>query len=461
MVWCFLHDFHVILFLTATEDVYQFPGRERLTSEPMEEEFRNRLLYRLGIEDGPALLFQQGQVVDQIIDGLFSFQTPFMLCNTGSAKIDGYRFGRRLYRNLSAAKLTGHRIVVAVKTNGTETIYTAGTSLTGVKGILWKWIKLLLFLCQHGTNVIFLSTDLVGQILSAFFPEQTIQFFHRLHFGNRDAGVPSAVTYQAFHKALFISGCRVAENSFKSVVGSQSSIPGLFPGMSTEAIFDSNLAVVKDNPFGYTTEVLEYLNQGVQEAFFILPHVTPTRPISVAVLGSQSRIGCTTQAIQLWYFFTAIGYRAAIVANAAWLDELAALENSPYDDMVKIRGVVFVSENADTGDYNCIIRDWGVIDEVSKEAAADADLCVLVVGCKRWELVQTTNAIMDAGGMADLVMIAFGANQVAQQDIEKILLKASTPRQTALTRYTPEPFRPGLLDIFKPLLEALYDKGGI
>lgn len=192
-----------------------------------------------------------------------------------------------------------------------------------------------------------------------------------------------------------------------------------------------------------------------------LPHVTPTRPISVAVLGSQSRIGCTTQAIQLWYFFTAIGYRAAIVANAAWLDELAALENSPYDDKVKIRGVVFVSENADTGGYNCIIRDWGVIDEVSKEAAANADLCVLVVGCKRWELVQTTNAIMDAGGMADLVMIAFGANQVAQQDIEKILLKASTPRQTALTRNTPEPFRPGLLDIYRPLLEALYDKGGI
>ena len=192
-----------------------------------------------------------------------------------------------------------------------------------------------------------------------------------------------------------------------------------------------------------------------------LPHVTPTRPISVAVLGSQSRIGCTTQAIQLWCFFTAIGYRAAIVADSAWVDELAALENSPYEDMVKIRGVVFVSENADTGDYNCIIRDWGVIDEVSKEAAADADLCVLVVGCKRGELVQTTNAIVDAGGMAALVLIAFGANQVAQQDIEKILRKASTPRQTALTRYTPEPFRPGLLDIFKPLLEALYDKGGI
>lgn len=192
-----------------------------------------------------------------------------------------------------------------------------------------------------------------------------------------------------------------------------------------------------------------------------LPHVTPTRPISVAVLGSQSRIGCTTQAIQLWYFFTDIGYRAAIVADAAWVDELATLENSPYDDMVKIRGVVFVSENADTGDYNCIIRDWGVIDAVSKVAAADADLCVLVVGCKRWELVQTTNAIMDAGGMADLVMIAFGANRVAQQDIEKILLKASTTRQTALTRYTPEPFQPGLLDVYRPLLDALYEKGGI
>ena len=79
MVGRFLHDFHIILFLAAAEDIYQFLGREILTAEPMKEGFRNRLLYWSGIEDCPPLLFQQRQVVRQIIDGLFPFQTPFVL----------------------------------------------------------------------------------------------------------------------------------------------------------------------------------------------------------------------------------------------------------------------------------------------------------------------------------------------------------------------------------------------
>ena len=92
MIWCFLHDFHVVLFLAAAEDIYQLLGSEILTAEPMEEGLRNRFLYRFGIEDCTALLFQQRQVVRQIINGLFTFQTPFVLRNTRSAKIDGDRF---------------------------------------------------------------------------------------------------------------------------------------------------------------------------------------------------------------------------------------------------------------------------------------------------------------------------------------------------------------------------------
>ena len=41
MVWCFLHDFHVVLFLAAAEDIYQLLGSEILTAEPMEEGLRN------------------------------------------------------------------------------------------------------------------------------------------------------------------------------------------------------------------------------------------------------------------------------------------------------------------------------------------------------------------------------------------------------------------------------------
>ena len=70
-----------------------------------------------------------------------------------------------------------------------------------------------------------------------------------------------------------ISGCGIAENGFESIVGRQSSIPGLFPGMSAETILNSNFSIVEDDSPGDTAEVLEYLDQGIQKAFFILPSV--------------------------------------------------------------------------------------------------------------------------------------------------------------------------------------------
>ena len=70
----------------------------------------------------------------QIINGLFPFQTPFVLRNTSSAKIDGDRFRGRLYRDLSAAQFTGYSVVVAVKANGAKTIHTTGTSLARGEG---------------------------------------------------------------------------------------------------------------------------------------------------------------------------------------------------------------------------------------------------------------------------------------------------------------------------------------
>ena len=61
---------------------------------------------------------------------------------------------------------------------------------------------MFLFLLQHKTHVGFLAPDLVGQILPAFFLEQGIQIFHGIHFGNRDTGIPSAVTHQTFYKTF-------------------------------------------------------------------------------------------------------------------------------------------------------------------------------------------------------------------------------------------------------------------
>ena len=64
-----------------------------------------------------------------------------------------------------------------------------------------------------------------------------------------------------------------AEYRFKTVVSGQSSITCLLPGVDAEAVLDGNLAVVKDNPFGNTAEILKYLNQRIQKALLILPAV--------------------------------------------------------------------------------------------------------------------------------------------------------------------------------------------
>ena len=53
----------------------------------------------------------------------------------------------------------------------------------------------------------------------------------------------------------------------------QSGITCLLSGVGAEAVLDGNLAIVKDNPFGDTAEVLEYLNQRIQEALLVLPAI--------------------------------------------------------------------------------------------------------------------------------------------------------------------------------------------
>ena len=55
--------------------------------------------------------------------------------------------------------------------------------------------------------------------------------------------------------------------------GIRSGITCLLPGVGAEAVLNGNLAVVKDNPFGNTAEILKYLNQRIQKALLILPAV--------------------------------------------------------------------------------------------------------------------------------------------------------------------------------------------
>ena len=137
----------------------------------MEEGLRNRFLYRSGIEDCPALLFQQRQIVRQIVNGLFPFQTP--LCAVQyTFRQDRWRPFREtpLQRPLCRTIHRGQSSCCCQSEwykNGPHDRYF---SCRGQRDTLWKRVKILLFLRQHEPHVGFLAPDLVGQILACIFP---------------------------------------------------------------------------------------------------------------------------------------------------------------------------------------------------------------------------------------------------------------------------------------------------
>lgn len=184
----------------------------------------------------------------------------------------------------------------------------------------------------------------------------------------------------------------------------------------------------------------------------------PLRPISVSVMGSQSRIGCTTQALQLWHYFSSLHYKPVVIFDANRLEQLKAT-----DDDVKvtreatfIEGIPFLSADMDTGAFNCMIRDWGVIDDHKGAAAADADLCVMVAGVKPWEFTDSAAAISRLSKDARLiVVVSFGNGQKSIQDMGAILKQLKRSCLSLLAGYAPDPFQPGQMDSYQMLMPIL------
>src|SRR5699024_3568997 len=225
-------------------------------------------------KDGSALFLQQREIVFQVIDALLSFETPPVPGNTLSPKVKGDRFlaGSDGYLVPTVGSRDG--VVICIKTNGTEPVVTASDTLAWVQGRPVQGIQFIQFLHMHFAYRRLFSANLMGQILLALFPEHTIQLFNCIHFGDRNTDIASDIAHQSFYQPLFIPRRRIAEYGFEAIVGRQGCISRLFPGMSAKTVFDSDLSIVKDNPFRNTAEILEHLHQRVQEALFILPAIS-------------------------------------------------------------------------------------------------------------------------------------------------------------------------------------------
>lgn len=153
----------------------------------------------------------------------------------------------------------------------------------------------------------------------------------------------------------------------------------------------------------------------------------------VDVVGSQPRMGVTTQCFQLWHFFSGLGRRAAIVLPAAQLGALAPLlEHRPIRDGILVEDIPLVTVLSRR--YDCFLRDRGCMTEAVD--LRDSDLCILVAGTKPWELLHTARALERLGPLPQLAVIL----SFCSADARPLLEQMGYAGPVVPAPWQPEPF---------------------
>lgn len=177
----------------------------------------------------------------------------------------------------------------------------------------------------------------------------------------------------------------------------------------------------------------------------ILPlEIPPEKILILGVVGSQRRIGCTTQAVGLWHYCKALGFDPAIVAGQEQIAQIAGtMQSQAIQGGYRVQGIPFVTDAALT--YDCYILDVGT--GAIQDALGAADHLILVVGSKPWELQHTAAALRAARGRNMLILLSFSA----QRDAES-LAPLFGQRSVGLIPWMPELWTPS------PAALALYDR---
>lgn len=180
-----------------------------------------------------------------------------------------------------------------------------------------------------------------------------------------------------------------------------------------------------------------------------------SRIYSVAVHGSQPRIGCTTQALGLWHYFKAVGLSSAIVATESQIHLLEeTVANAKRDgDCVTIDGIPFLPE-PDKGLHDIYI--WDAPNVSCEKLRPDAVL--LVAGCKPWELYNTIEAMNHVPQDRTAILLSFATEETTQGLRKEIREKGI---EVDIAPYMPDPWaeaNASLLRIYDALLRPILER---
>ena len=180
--------------------------------------------------------------------------------------------------------------------------------------------------------------------------------------------------------------------------------------------------------------------------------IPPGKILFLGVVGSQHRIGCTTQAVGLWHYCKSLGFDAAVVASKEQIAQIAGpMRCEEIETGYRVEGVPFVASTALA--YDCYILDFGPGSISSAQKSTDC--LVLVAGSKPWELQHTAAALHSAKGAELPVLLSFSSEADANS-----LRPLFGQQSVAVVPWMPELWHPegAVLEIYDKLLRPVLER---
>ncbi len=176
----------------------------------------------------------------------------------------------------------------------------------------------------------------------------------------------------------------------------------------------------------------------------------PVRTLkTIGVAGAQSRIGTTTQALQILCYLQMMGNRVCYVEMDHYGHHFVRDLQNAYED-VKVEGNCTHYQNMEfyemaaikeliKNDYNFIIKDFGAADDpaFNQPSFLESDIRVFVCGAKPDELPKAYDVI--ANPLYDDARYIFSFVTKDDQEELKRMMADSSDR-TFFAEYSPDPF---------------------
>lgn len=187
--------------------------------------------------------------------------------------------------------------------------------------------------------------------------------------------------------------------------------------------------------------------------------------VNIAVIGTENKIGTTTQALLICAFFNSLKMNACYISNnekdeTSIIQRLINEKDKQNNNMLNYEGIDMYKKSSnmkaiDFG-YDFYIYDYGVLTDDKINDFITKDIKIVVTGSKLWEFEGLFNAI---NKLEELSNKYFLVNFTAE-DKQKEIIKYRFPRDDKylksifFTEYTPNPFVDNVnLDIYHKIFK--------